>query len=293
MRPRSSSRPHLSRWARYSWLAAVPAAAAFAFAGVGAAAQPGSADLRITKTDSPDPVAIGSTLTYSIQIQNLGPEAATGVNVTDRLPKGVDLVSAIATQGQCAQHGRLVSCSLGTIAAPTVNYSGPPTVTLTVVPRRSGTITNTATVRGGQKDPVASNNRATTTTLVVGPTGTCRGVPATIAGTVGNDTIVGTGGRDVIAVFGGDDRVFSLAGRDLICTGGGNDFAGAGTAADRVFGGNGRDRLLGRGGPDVLKGNRGGDVLRGNRGADRLRGGAGRDRCLGGAGLDSARGCER
>lgn len=281
------------RWARYAWLLAAVSAVALAFAGVGTAAPAGSTDLSIAKTDSPDPVNVGSTLTYTIQVQNLGPNAASGVTVTDQLPKGVDFVSAIATSGQCAHKGKKVTCDLGPLSAPTIDYGSPPTVTISVIPRQVGTINNTASVKGGQKDPVASNNKATATTRVIGPAATCRGVPATMTGTAGDDTIVGTGGRDVIAAFGGDDTIASLAGRDLVCAASGNDYIGAGSAADRVFGGAGMDRLLGRGGPDVLKGNAGNDVLKGNRGADRLRGGSGFDRCLGGAGADSIRGCER
>jgi uncharacterized repeat protein (TIGR01451 family) len=266
---------------------------ALAFAGAGVAAPPGSTDLTITKTDSPDPVNVGSILAYTIQVQNLGPDAATGVTVTDELPKGVDFVSAIATSGQCARKGKKVTCDLGGLGAPTVNYGSPPTVTISVIPRQVGTISNTASVKGGQKDPVASNDKATATTRVVGPAATCRGVPATMIGTAGDDTIIGTGGRDVIATFGGNDTIASLAGRDLVCAASGDDYVGAGSAADRVFGGAGSDRLLGRGGPDLLKGNTGNDVLKGNRGADRLRGGSDFDRCRGGAGADSIRGCER
>lgn len=283
----------IKRWARYAWLLAVVSVVALAFAGVGAAALPGSTELKITKTDSPDPVNVGSTLTYTIQVQNLGPDAATGVTVTDQLPKGVDFVSASATSGQCARKGKKVICDLGGLPAPTINYGSPPTVTLSVIPRKVGTISNTASVKGDQKDPVASNDKATATTRVVGPPATCRGVPATMIGTAGNDTITGTGGRDIIATLGGNDTIASLAGRDLICSGLGDDDIGAGSAADRVFGGAGKDRLLGRGGPDVLRGNADNDVLRGNRGADRLRGGSGSDRCRGGAGTDSIRGCER
>jgi uncharacterized repeat protein (TIGR01451 family) len=262
------------------------------------AASSETADLKITKLDSPDPVHVGSTLTYTIRVENLGPNVATDVTVTEDLPKGVDLVSASATAGQCASKGAKketkVTCQLGTIGGPAgVNYGGPPTVTIAVIPRKVGTITNTASVKGHQKDPVASNNKATATTRVLGPVPTCRGVPVTIAGTRGNDTIVGTGGRDVIAAFGGDDTIVALAGRDLVCAGGGNDFVGGGSAADRIFGGAGLDRLLGRGGPDVLKGNADDDVLKGNRGSDRLRGGRGFDRCRGGPGIDSIRGCER
>jgi uncharacterized repeat protein (TIGR01451 family) len=267
--------------------------AALALAGVSAAAPAGPADLRIAAVDSPDPVSVGSTLTYAIEVQNLGPAAATGVTVTDALPKGVDFVSATASSGTCARKGRSVSCALGTLGAPTVDYSGPRTVTVAVIPRQVGTIVNTASVKGGPKDPVAANDRATVTTTVLGPPKTCRGVAATIVGSAGDDTLVGTGGRDVIAALGGNDTVVSLAGRDLVCAGAGNDSVGAGSAADRVFGAAGNDRLLGRGGPDKLRGNGGNDVLEGNRGADRLRGGSGSDRCRGGTGADSIRGCER
>jgi uncharacterized repeat protein (TIGR01451 family) len=283
------------RFAGHAWLLAAVPLAAFAFADPGSAAPAGSADLKITKADSPDPVGVGSVLTYSIRVENLGPNGATGVTVTDQLPKGVDFVSATAGPGQCTSKGTKVTCELGIVGGGGIPYlqAEQPTVTISVIPRQLGTITNTASVKGDQKDPVASNNKATATTRVVGPTATCRGVPVTIAGTPGNDTIVGTGGNDVIAGLGGDDTIVSLAGRDLVCAGAGNDYVGAGSAADRVFGGSGRDRLLGRGGPDVLKGNAGDDVLKGNRGADRLRGGSGFDRCRGGAGADSIRGCER
>ncbi len=281
------------RWAPYAWLLLFVPVLAIAYASGSVWAAPGSSDLRITKSDSPDPINIGSVLTYTIQVQNFGPDAASDVTVTDQLPKGVDFVSATATSGQCAQKGRKVTCDLGGLGAPTIDYGGAPTVTITVIPRKVGTISNTASVKGGQKDPAKSNNRATATTLVIGPTATCRGVLATRVGTAGDDVITGTGGPDVIATFGGNDTIASLSGRDLVCAGRGRDYVGGGSAADRVFGGAGRDRLLGRGGPDVLRGNAGNDVLKGNRGADRMRGGSGIDRCRGGAGVDSIRNCER
>lgn len=278
---------------RYGLTMTVALGLALAFAGVGAAGAVAASDLAITKVDSPDPVAAGTALTYTIQVQNLGPDVATGVTVTDQLPKGVDFVSATATNGNCVSKGRKVTCALSQIGVPAVDYSAPPTVTISVIPRQAGVISNTASVRGGQKDSVKSNNKATATTTVTGPAPTCRGVAASITGTAGDDAIVGTPGRDVIITFQGNDTIVSLSGRDLICAGSGSDYIGAGSAADRVFSGAGRDRLLGRGGPDVLKGGAGPDVLKGNRGADRLRGGAGFDRCLGGAGFDSTRSCER
>lgn len=272
-------------------LAVVAVLSAVALAAPGVGAAPGTSDLGIAKTDSPDPVRVGATLTYTITVEDFGPQAASGVTVTDSLPKGVDFVSANASVGKCTQKARKVTCELGTVG-PGANYGPPAIVTIAVIPREAGTITNTASVKGDQKDPVGSNDKATATTRVLGAA-SCRGVAATITGTSGDDVLTGTGGPDVIVSLGGSDTIRSLAGADLVCAGGGRDFVAAGSAADRVLAGAGADRVLGRGGPDALKGGAGNDVLRGNRGADRLRGGSGFDRCSGGPGADSIRGCER
>jgi uncharacterized repeat protein (TIGR01451 family) len=267
--------------------------AVLAFSNIGSAAEPGSSNLRITKSDSPDPVRVGGQLTYAIGVENRGPSPATGVTVTDNLPKDVDLLSTSGPTGPCAVQGGKITCTIGALAPIGVNYGGSPaSVTVVVVPRRTGTIRNTATVKGDQKDPAGRNNKATASTRVLGAP-TCRGLTATIAGTPGEDALFGTPGPDVITALGGNDRIVALTGRDLICAGSGRDYIGAGPAADRVFAGPGSDRLLGRGGPDLLRGSGGDDVLKGGRGSDRLRGGRGVDRCRDGPGSDSIRGCER
>jgi uncharacterized repeat protein (TIGR01451 family) len=274
-------------------LAAV--AAAVAFSAVGArAGGVNQADLRVTKSDNPDPVPAGSVLTYTIEVTNLGPAAATNVTLRDMLPGSVDFVSASTG---CTRQGRTVECDLDGLAASGGGASE--SVTIVVRPQRDGTIRNTARADSSENDPQAGNNSDTEETVVRGAPGpppgqiSCRGVRATIRGTPGPDQIVGTGGNDVIAALAGDDTIFALAGRDLICAGSDGDHVGAGSAADRVFGNAGFDILLGRGGPDLLRGNRGNDALRGNRGNDRLRGGRGSDLCRGGPGVDSLRSCER
>jgi uncharacterized repeat protein (TIGR01451 family) len=293
MKLRDSRAARRSRLARRVGPLAALGIASFALAGVASAAPSGSSDLRITKADNPDPVRVGAQLTYTIGIENRGPDPASGVTVTDNLPKDVDLVSAMGPGGPCAAKGGKVVCSIGALAPVGVNYGGAPaSVTVVVVPRKAGTIRNTATVKGDQKDRVPGNDKATATTRVIAAA-SCRGLTANVVGTGGDDVLVGTPGPDVIAALGGSDSIVSLSGRDLICAGAGRDRAGAGSAADRVFGGAGSDTLLGRGGPDVLRGSAGNDVLRGGRGSDRLRGGSGFDRCRGGAGADSLRGCER
>jgi uncharacterized repeat protein (TIGR01451 family) len=241
-----------------------------------APADSGPADLAISKADAPDPVLAGGTLTYTIQVANLGPQGVGGVKVDDKLPGHVAFVSATASSGSCTHKGKGVTCNLGTIAADPTKANAV-TVTIRVRPAKAGTIVNTATVDGAGSDPVAANDRAqASTTVVAAPqVPSCRGVTATVIGTRKADRLAGTGGPDVIAAFGGNDAIFGLAGRDLVCAGSGNDRVRAGSAADRLFGGPG------------------GDVLRGGRGNDRLRGGRGFDACFGGAGRDRERGCER
>jgi uncharacterized repeat protein (TIGR01451 family) len=273
-------------------LALAAFAAALLFSSPAQPAPGDIADLAVTKTDSPDPVTVGATLTYTIQVSNAGPQNATSVTVTDRLPSRTDFVSAAATSGNCDRKGKEVTCNIGNLAAD-LTKANAVTVTIQVRPTKKGTIANTVSVDSVETDPVGANDKAEASTKVVEPqpAASCRGFAATVTGTAGADRLVGTGAPDVIAALGGGDVVVGLSGRDLICAGGGNDRVSGGSAADRVFGGGGADRLLGRGGPDLLAGNPGRDVLKGGRGNDRLRGGRGFDRCYGGAGLDTERGC--
>jgi hypothetical protein len=103
---------------------------------------------------------------------------------------------------------------------------------------------------------------------------TCKGTPATIVGTPGNDVRSGTPGVDVMVGQGGSDTLSGLAGNDVIC------------------GGPGKDKLRGGPGNDFLSGQKGNDKLVGQKGKDKLSGKKGKDVCIGGAGTDKAKGCE-
>ncbi len=125
---------------------------------------PPSADLSITKTDSPDPVAVGTNLTYTIAVRNNGPSTATGVTLTDTLPSGLTYVSSTPTQGSCSQASGTVTCNLGNIS-----NGSTATITIVVTPTATGTISNTASVSSSVSDPNTANNNATATTNVIYP----------------------------------------------------------------------------------------------------------------------------
>jgi len=118
-------------------------------------------DLRVTQTDSPDPIVVGANLTYAVVLRNSGPDPASGVTLSDRLPSAVTFVSATSTRGSCARVATIVTCNIGGMANDTTA-----TVTIVVTPTAAGRITNTAVVSGNETDPISSNNVAATDTDV-------------------------------------------------------------------------------------------------------------------------------
>ncbi len=121
------------------------------------------ADLSISMSDSPDPVAPGSNLTYAITVANGGIDAASSTTVTDALPAGAAFVSATASSGSCSGT-TTVTCNLLDVPAGATR-----TVTIVVKPGSPGTLSNTATVSSTINDPNPGNNSASTSTQVTNP----------------------------------------------------------------------------------------------------------------------------
>jgi uncharacterized repeat protein (TIGR01451 family) len=125
------------------------------------------ADLSVTKTDSPDPVAEGQPLTYRMVVRNTGPSDAASVSLTDPLPTTrVTFGSAVTTQGTCSWSSPNLSCSLTNITVGTGV-----TVTVTTTARPVGdnlpkTASNTATVSSTTTDPSSANNTSTSSTSI-------------------------------------------------------------------------------------------------------------------------------
>src|SRR5262249_27446719 len=124
------------------------------------------ADLAITKTGTPNPVNVNSTLTYTLIVTNNGPSIATGTVVSDTLPGGLTFVSATATQGTCTGTSAL-SCNLGSLAV-----GGTATVRLSVLPPAAGSPTNPPTVASDQSDSTPANTASTAVPTVSAATST-------------------------------------------------------------------------------------------------------------------------
>ncbi len=120
-----------------------------------------SADLTLTKTDSPDPVSAGATLTYTVRLTNTGPSTANAITVTDTLPTGVTFVGASGTGWTCSQAASVVTCTRPSLS---VGVAASIVIT-TTAPASSGVITNSAAVTSAVTDPTTPNTVVATTTV--------------------------------------------------------------------------------------------------------------------------------
>lgn len=108
-----------------------------------------AADIEISKSSTPNPVLAGQPLTYSIAIENHGPQAADDFLVTDTLPAGVVFQSVSAEAPLiCSEASGTVSCSASSL--PTGRYRVDVVVR---APTEPGPITNTCVIATPTGDP--------------------------------------------------------------------------------------------------------------------------------------------
>ena len=116
-------------------------------------------DVALTMSASPNPVLLGSNVTYTLVVTDAGEKAATSVTITDSLPASLTFVSVSNTVGTCTQIAGIVSCNLGTL-----NNNGSATITIVGTATSAGLLTNTAQALTTQTDGIPSNNTATAIT---------------------------------------------------------------------------------------------------------------------------------
>jgi uncharacterized repeat protein (TIGR01451 family) len=122
-----------------------------------------SADLAVIKA-GPATGHVGQQMTYTITVKNNGPSAASGVTLTDKLPKNAGFGSVRSTQGTCSPkpQQQTVTCTIGSMAS-----GATVTVTVIIKPTTKGNFTDIASVAStSPSDPVSGNNTSSVTTRV-------------------------------------------------------------------------------------------------------------------------------
>lgn len=128
-----------------------------------------TADISVTKVDTPDPVLADNLVTYTITVTNNGPDPADSASLTDTLPASTAFVSLSSPGGwSCTTpavgSGGTVSCSIFTFAVGSAVF----TLTVAVDPSTPGgtVLSNTATASSSTADANPGDESDTETTTV-------------------------------------------------------------------------------------------------------------------------------
>ena len=124
-----------------------------------------AADLSVSQTATPDPVPVGSDLTFTLTVGNAGPDPATGVRLVVTPPAGATFVSAT---GGVTPIGGTLTFPITTLAA-----GGSTSVAVVVQPTAPGALISTAVVSANEADLATGDNTSSLTVTALdsmGPT---------------------------------------------------------------------------------------------------------------------------
>ncbi len=121
-----------------------------------------TSDVQVWMTNFPNPVTVGSNLSYQVTVVNNGPFSAANVMLTNILPLSADLAAASLSKGVLVTNGNLLIGNLGQI-----DPGGFGSMLLSVVPRTTGTLVDSATVGSDYPDPLPANNSFSSFTTVL------------------------------------------------------------------------------------------------------------------------------
>ena len=171
------------------------------------------ADISVTNTDAPDPVAPGGTITYTQTITNNGPDAATNATFTQSTPAGTTFQSFTAPGWACGTPAvggtGAITCTKASMAASEVGA-----FTLVVNVTGGGTITSTVTGDSDTYDPDPLDNTATATTTSIAPTSADLSITKTTATT--NAPAGSTFSYTIVMTNNGPDAATSVEMEDVL-----------------------------------------------------------------------------
>ncbi|BDU16637.1 SdrD B-like domain-containing protein [Lysobacter auxotrophicus] len=132
------------------------------------------ADLAIGKSVTPAPAVAGETVTFTIVVENRGPNDATGVFWVDNMPPGFTITGGSQPAGWTCVTGPLNQNRRCDYTAGALPAGSSTTFTIdatvpTTGPGSSGDVTNTATIDSDTPDPEPSNDSGSATFTVLTP----------------------------------------------------------------------------------------------------------------------------
>jgi uncharacterized repeat protein (TIGR01451 family) len=120
-----------------------------------------TSNLRVSITNEPNPVTVGSNLLYTISLANAGPFGALNATFTNLLPTNVSLLSVSASLPWALQtNGNVLTGSISNFA------NGTSTLLLVVTPQVVGNIVDTVSFGSDNPDPSLGDNSASISTTV-------------------------------------------------------------------------------------------------------------------------------
>jgi uncharacterized repeat protein (TIGR01451 family)/gliding motility-associated-like protein len=119
------------------------------------------ADLEVLKTiDVSNPV-VGTDVTITVSVSNLGPDNATGVNVTEQIPAGYGIKNITVSTGSFD----ITNSNIWLIGNLNVGESATMSIVAEILAQ--GPYTTTSQVTGNEFDPILANNYAALTPYVM------------------------------------------------------------------------------------------------------------------------------
>ena len=122
------------------------------------------ADLKLTAVLGTEFPTVGSTMVWTLHVENAGQDTATNVRLTNSLSAGVDLISVESSVGTWQAEAGHVVVNLGSLTNEQIA-----TVTLVLSNALVGAYTNLAQVMATEPDPMPANNRVTRVVQVSAP----------------------------------------------------------------------------------------------------------------------------
>jgi uncharacterized repeat protein (TIGR01451 family) len=120
-------------------------------------------DLRITKSATPSAFIVGSNASYTLTPTNTGSAASAGtITVVDTLPTGLTYVAmgSGGTGWSCTPSGQVITCTSASVIAA-MGMGNTITINVSVADNAVPSVSNVATIAGGNEPAANSGNNAT------------------------------------------------------------------------------------------------------------------------------------